>query len=535
MHAMTRAASTAVIRAPFQGLALRFKADSVELSMADGSRFATVRSKQAGDHLYRLTRVIGGHHREDYAGVEVTQATASAPIVGDPKDELILPMSYLIALGTFRYKGYSVMSHERPGLRAGPVWNRTCIFCHNTQPYFSTMLGALPGARFVYQGATVDALLPETKRWRVDVTDQAALDRALEAEVSHFGGRPESQRLLAQAIDTTRANFDASALIEVGIGCEACHLGSRAHATNPDPKSQRTSLVPRAAFLSVDTKTRTADELRAASVNHACARCHQVLFSHYPYTWEGGDRNGPAPAGGSNINSGEARDFMLGACSTRADCTACHDPHSPDNSALAKRLEGRDGDAVCTKCHAKYLGDDALRTHSHHDPVREGARCMGCHMPRKNMSLDGKLTRYHRIGAPTDRDKQKDRPLECALCHVDKSVRTILESMESWYGKKYDWTLPTFLYGSLDANVMVATLERGKPHEQAVALHLLGEARIKDSVQAMARELTNEYPLVRTYAKAALEKTIGEKSPVDLNTTDDEIRASAADWLKRTP
>ena len=74
------------------------------------------------------------------------------------------------------------------------------------------MLGALPGARFVYQGATVDALLPETKRWRVDVTDQAALDRALEAEVSHFGGRPESQRLLAQAIDTTRANFDASEL-----------------------------------------------------------------------------------------------------------------------------------------------------------------------------------------------------------------------------------------------------------------------------------------------------------------------------------
>ncbi len=128
-----------------------------------------------------------------------------------------------------------------------------------------------------------------------------------------------------------------------------------------------------------------------------------------------------------------------------------------------------------------------------------------------------------------------DRPLECALCHADKTVRTILETMESWYGKKYDRTLPTFLYGSLDANVLQATLDRGKPHEQAVALQLLGDARRKASVQAMARELTNEYPLVRTYAKAALEKTVGEKSPIDLNKTDEEIRATADEWLKRHP
>ena len=160
---------------------------------------------------------------------------------------------------------------------------------------------------------------------------------------------------------------------------------------------------------------------------------------------------------------------------------------------------------------------------------------MGCHMPRKNMSLDGALTRYHRIGSPTDREKQKDRPLECALCHVDKTVASILDTLETWYGKKYDRTLPTFLYGSLDANVMQATLDLGKAHEKAVALHLLGEARSKQSVQAMARELTNEYPLVRTYAKSALEKTLGQKSPIDLNVTDDEIRATADEWLKRNP
>lgn len=528
MHAMTRSAPQALVRAPFTGTALRFKSDTIDLAQLGTARFVSVRSKTEGDHVYRVTRVIGGHYREDFAGVEVTGVSADARIVGDPGDELVLPMSYLIFSSSFRYKGYSVMSRERPGLRAGPVWNRTCIFCHNTQPYFSTLLGTLPGARgSVYQGLTVDPLLPEAKRWKTTVTDGPALDRALAAEISHFGGQPDPAQLVTQAVSSTRAGFDASDLVEVGIGCEACHLGSKAHSLDP---SHATSLVPRSDFLSIDGVPRDEGR-RAAEINHACARCHQVLFTHYPYTWEGGER--ASSPGGSHINSGEARDFMLGACSTRADCTKCHDPHAPDNSARAAALEGRAGDAVCTGCHSKYATDDALRAHAHHDPAREGGRCMGCHMPRKNMTLDGRLGRYHRIGSPTDRDKQKDRPLECALCHADKSVRTILDTMEAWWGMRFDRTLPAFLYGSLDANVLGATLDRGKPHEQAVALYLLGESRSRASVAAMAHELTNAYPLVRSYANAALEKTLSESSPIDLNGTDDEIRASAESWLKR--
>ena len=46
---------------------------------------------------------------------------------------------------------------------------------------------------------------------------------------------------------------------------------------------------------------------RAEWINRACARCHQVLFSRYPFTWEGRSRRG-GEAGGSSITSGEARD-----------------------------------------------------------------------------------------------------------------------------------------------------------------------------------------------------------------------------------
>ena len=32
---------------------------------------------------------------------------------------------------------------ERPGIRVAGAWNETCMFCHNTVPYLSTVLGTL--------------------------------------------------------------------------------------------------------------------------------------------------------------------------------------------------------------------------------------------------------------------------------------------------------------------------------------------------------------------------------------------------------
>ncbi len=147
MHNMTRTSAAGISKAPWGGLALRFKDDRVELEEKNGARLVHVHSARFGDADYRVTRVIGGHHREDYAGVEVrggAEASESAPTAGgSATDELVLPISWLLWSKKFRYKGYSVMSRERPGVAAGPVWNRTCIFCHNTAPYLSVMLGGL--------------------------------------------------------------------------------------------------------------------------------------------------------------------------------------------------------------------------------------------------------------------------------------------------------------------------------------------------------------------------------------------------------
>ncbi|MBX3188797.1 MAG: hypothetical protein KF819_17395 [Labilithrix sp.] len=519
MHNMTRDADGADVRAPFDGTTFTFKGDTAKLETIGGARFVTVSSKKLGSAKYRVTRVIGGHYREDFAG-----------IAEGGGDEVVLPVSWVFATQSLRYKGYSVMVKERVGLRAGPVWNQTCIFCHNTPPYLSTVLGAIAGpAAKAYQGEVVDPLLPKEKRAAFEVTDDAALSRALEGELSRIGVKRKSPSAL-DAVTATRRAFRREHLVEVGIGCEACHLGSAEHVR--DPKKLPT-FEPKSAFLTVrlpPPANEAKGALRAARINRICARCHQVLFSGYEPTWEGGSRHGVA--GGSHINSGEARDMLLGACTSKLSCVECHEPHADGATAALQRLGAAQQDALCTRCHERYAAADALRAHAHHDPAGEGARCLSCHMPKKNLSLDGGMTRYHRIGSPTDPPRVLlDRPVECALCHADRSVESLVSTMEAWWKRAYDREALRKLYGDLEQPVALATADRGKPHEQAVAFHLLGASRSKAAIPALARHLTHPYPLVRGYAKRALDAIAGAPVPVDIDADEAEIEAQTRRWL----
>jgi predicted CXXCH cytochrome family protein len=536
MRLMTRLPESARVRAPFAGESFHFKGDTAVLSQKDGARFVRLASPGAADRIFRVTRVIGGRVREDFAGVEVSSASASSPplpVPGRGADaELLLPISYVFETASFRLKGYSVLVGERPGLHAGGVWNETCIFCHNTTPYFDATWGELYGRGApAYQGEVVDRLLPRDRRWRFELrgpgapAGEAALLHAIGDEVTSVGGDPaaasgERRLALARGIGELRRRFSASHLVEVGIGCEACHGGSREHVADP---RLLPDFAPRAAFL--DARPETAREVtRAEEVNRVCARCHQVLFSRYPFTWEGGQRR--HNPGGSSITSGEARDFLLGGCARRMSCVACHDPHGADRPGELERLGTTAGNGICVRCHAQYATAEALRAHAHHDPAGAGGSCIACHMPRKNMGLGYTLTRYHRIGSPDDPTRvERDRPLECALCHADKTVADLVGTMEGWWGKRYDRAALVDLYGALDARPIEATLSRGKAHEQAVALSVAEHARLREAAPAVARQLTNPFPLVRYYARRALEALHGP-CPVDLDRDTAEIAAA---------
>jgi predicted CXXCH cytochrome family protein len=260
-----------------------------------------------------------------------------------------------------------------------------------------------------------------------------------------------------------------------------------------------------------------------------------VLVSRYPWTWEGGTRR--EAQGGANINSGEARDFLLGGCATRMTCVACHDPHAPDNAARMRALDGPAGDAVCLRCHDKYRGADAQRAHSHHDPAGAGGRCIGCHMAKKNLSLEPRLGRYHRIGSPDDPARvERDRPLECAACHAGKGVEDLAATMERWWGKRYDRARLRELYGDdLSARPLPATIARGKPHEQAAAAAMLGEQGSRGDAKAIAPLLGHPIPIVRWYARAALTALAGPPpATLDLHASPSAIAEVAAKWVGGT-
>lgn len=511
MHNMTRIAGEAAIDAPFDGAVFSFKHDRVVLETHQGVKHMRLETAEKGVALYRLTRVIGGRHREDFAGVLVKDGE-----VVDP-EERILPVSFMRASRELRYKGYSVMEKERPGLRAAGEWRKRCIFCHNTEPYLDVMLGAL-GQAAPYQGVVVDALLPEKKRASYRVLDFDKLRSALHAETKLLDpsdavmvARASSvAAVVERATKSIRARFSGEHLLEVGIGCESCHGGAREHVNNPRTKP---SYVPRAPYLSVAPPAGT--DARAQSITRVCARCHQVLFSAYPFTWEGGLR--AITPGGSNINSGEARDFLLGGCASKMTCTACHDPHAPSAPARAD-------DSVCVGCHAEKKG----AAHSHHESVT----CVGCHMPRKNLGLAGKLNRYHRIGSPNDRVRvEQDRPLECALCHERKTAKELVETMEQWWGKTFDRGALEELYGDLSGSPLLATLSRGKPHEQGVAIAIAGETKLRPAVPFLVPQATHKVPLLRYWAVDALTAILGGPSGVDLHRDTAEIDKKVRGWV----
>jgi predicted CXXCH cytochrome family protein len=522
MRNMTRDAATATIRAPFDGAQLRVGTDTATMETDAGVRYLRI-DGAAGTQRFKITKVIGGRYREDFIGIEP----------GGDGHEHVLPATYVFATQSWRYKGYSVMVRERPRMSARGVWSRECIPCHNTLPYVTMLYDELYGPGLPgYQGKLSDRVLPPSRTWPAHARDDSGLERVLAQEIDFVGGEQPAEQglraMLPAAATAMRTYFRANHLVELGVGCEACHNGAREHALEP---SVTPSFEPRSALVGV-SPPRGQTGTRAQWINRVCAKCHTVLFTQYEWTWEGGARKAQHP-GGSSTNSGEGRDYQLGGCSTQMTCTQCHDPHAEDPPAKLAELATPAGNVQCIGCHKQMASDKAIEIHTHHPQGSAGTACIGCHMAKKNMGLDYALVRYHRIGSPTEtRRVVGDRPLECALCHADYSVDKILATMEQWWGKQYDRDAVKKLYGpDLTVNALYATLQLGKPHEQAAAVGALGEARDRNAVAALAPMLWHDYPLVRYYAQRALQQITGDAVAIDVGGAAADVKRAAEAWL----
>src|SRR5262249_43346366 len=145
------------------------------------------------------------------------------------------------------------MVKERPQLSWRGAWAQECITCHNTLPQMTMLYDELYGPGLpAYQGKISDRVLPATRTWPARALDEARPATAPDDEIPDLGDDVPSGTLhavLPAAAKAMEKRLDGAHLVELGIGCEACHNGSRAHAAEP---TTMPTFTQKSAVIAVD-------------------------------------------------------------------------------------------------------------------------------------------------------------------------------------------------------------------------------------------------------------------------------------------
>lgn len=228
------------------------------------------------------------------------------------------------------------------------------------------------------------------------------------------------------------------------VNCESCHGPGREHVELA--RSGRIAATADIGLRSLDgvlSKDRSLD---------VCLRCHATKRVLRPGDLPGEplERNfslflplltdrtlhpdGRIRGFGYQLNH-LASDCYLNGSMT---CVSCHDPHSQAyRDEQYRPLEGRFDDGQCTSCHAAKASSP--EAHTFHAPGSEGSSCVGCHMPYLQQPSLGSEIRYarsdHTIPVPRPAsDEAEGVTNACSLCHRDRSVSELQDSVNAWYG-----------------------------------------------------------------------------------------------------
>jgi hypothetical protein len=261
---------------------------------------------------------------------------------------------------------------------------------------------------------------------------------------------------------------DASATVELGIACEACHGPGEAHVrANLSPLRRYGMHLRGAADPTIINPARLSKE-RSAEV---CGQCHSFnkeldmkRSGETGVAYRAGDVLGETKAvfgytenpthprlllhlkaepnalegrfwkdGTIRTAGREFNGLLKSKCYTHGEmtCLSCHAMH--DYSERKDMLSPKAlGDQSCLQCHAD-IGTD-VQAHTNHAPTSSGSRCMNCHMPHTTFGLFVAM-RSHRIDNPSAAVTAKTgRPNACNLCHLDRTLAWTAEKLTDWYG-----------------------------------------------------------------------------------------------------
>ena len=414
---------------------------------------------------------------------------------------------------------------------------------------------------------------PPSGAFPTRVNDPDAFAVSANGESERLGRSPatgEDPKTVARhAIEVVRAGFDGQALVEVGIGCEACHGGALEHTRNPGVRPSFAPVAPWLAAIPPSQSLGNSHEVaarldmqgharasafalcvcvcacvcvcvcvcvRECAINRACARCHQVLFSRYPCTWEGG---AAATRAGRRAPSTPARRATSCSAAARARWPAPLPRSARARTPRATATRSRRPPATRRARAATPASPRAARSARTRTTTRRAraARASPATCRGRTWALDYRAHALppHRLADRSRRACSRDRPLECALCHADKrrarwSTRWSAGGTSAYPRQRLRRALRRRFARerwSRDARARQAARAGGRRG---------GAGRARTSRAAaplIARSSSNEYPLVREWASAPSVSIVG-RCDVDTSADHEAIERAAAAASART-
>jgi tetratricopeptide (TPR) repeat protein len=221
--------------------------------------------------------------------------------------------------------------------------------------------------------------------------------------------------------------------VEPGINCETCHGPGAEHVAVCRAAPEGT--VPE------DLRIISTSSFTIEQNDETCAPCHAKM---YPITADfmPGDRyfdhfgllalEHPDfhPDGRDLGENYTFTQWRMNPCarSGQLGCLHCH------TSSGRNRHVGDEADNACMPCHEEYVADPAA--HSFHKADQEGARCVGCHMPRTTFA---RMVRHdHSFLAPTPATTLAfGSPNACNICHDEHDAAWSDDWVRRWYPTGY--------------------------------------------------------------------------------------------------
>ena len=441
---------------------------------------------------FRVTRTIGSRFYQFYVG----RLESGAPLPalpaehGEyPQQELVLPVGYRLKDDTWTpaYDVFLCIDHDSPqdyefdlydNLQP-VVYYEKCAMCHTTMP---------EGYRMLQDVNAMALARPEAHLglWTY-------LDETLTEMAPHLDTTPDlrTDRAFVDFVRGVQRAYGPERAVALGISCESCHYGGRAHAESAGKVPPR--FVPCSPHLAYAGRTASDLGRKAQNINWGCSRCHSAIRDKLP----GGERH---------KNSAEFRDARYGGCYSQLSCVHCHSPHAATGQ-LWPNTPDKD-DHSCLTCHTQYEAPPARQAHTHHPLGSSGSRCMNCHMPHVVEGLED-IVRTHRIDSPTRTELiTQAGPNACNLCHLDRSIQWTVSHLDDWYDATYDAKSLRASYGELDRPVGEVWFGHDSDYVRLTALGAVKRERAAWLLPIAADELDSGRLIHRQFAQDTIESVL---------------------------